>query len=301
MAVLFTIPGKTFLLGEYLALQGGPTLVALTEPCFQISAQLGSGKTENIHSDSPAGKFITDKYEFFKKYDLNFQDPFAGKGGFGASTAQFLAVYSLWLHKDVHQHEMEKLFDYKHLLEAYVQVAWDGTGLPPSGADLIAQLKGSLTFFEKRISFLSVSSWPFMDLEFYLIHTGHKIATHEHLRTLQTFDASELEKSYNLAKRSFETQQSELFIEAVNSYALNLKVLGFTCENSLRILKDLKGLDGVKAAKGCGALGSDVLLAVVTRGESSSLKKYCQDHQLDIIASHKDISSGLQMRMKENL
>jgi mevalonate kinase len=301
LAELFSIPGKTFLLGEYLALQGGPTLVALTQPCFQIKVQSGQGKIEGIHLESPAGKFIQSKSDLFEKYDLSFFDPYSGKGGFGASTAQFLASYAFWSHQKVHQHEMEKLFDYKHLLGTYTQFSWDGQGFAPSGADLIGQLKGSLTFFEKRRSFVSIARWPFSNLEFYLIHTGHKIATHEHLNSLAPFESAGLEKSFQLAKQSFESLNDSLFVEAVNSYAQELKILNLTCDNTLELLKDLKELEGVKAAKGCGALGADVILAVVAQGQSAELKKYCQHKDLRIMASDKDISSGLQMGVKEDL
>lgn len=300
MAVLFTIPGKTFLLGEYLALHGGPTLVALTQPCFQFKAQVGHGKTEGIHSDSPAGKFIQLKSDFFKNYDVNFEDPYTGTGGFGASTAQFLAAYALWLHADIHQHEMEKLFDYKHLLETYKQVAWNGKGFAPSGADLIGQLKGSLTFFEKRRSSISIASWPFADLEFYLIHTGYKIATHEHLNSLPSFKIDKLEHIFSLVKEAFDSKQSQLFIDAVDYYAEELKALNLTCENTIQIVTDLKSVDGVKAAKGCGALGADVVLALVSSGHSAALKAYCQKNNLNIIASNEDVSAGLRISMKEN-
>ncbi len=302
MALVFSIPGKTFLLGEYLALHGGPTLVALTHPNFELIAKKkGTGSLGTIHLDSPAGKFISAYSDYFAEFDLEFKDPYQGKGGFGASTAQFLGVYSLWLYKEAHQQDMEKLFDLKHLLDAYNKVAWNGQGFAPSGADLVGQLKGSLTFFEKKKGLLSVASWPFMDLEFYLIHTGNKLATHEHLRALTDFDDTGLEKSFAMAKRSFETHQSELFVEAVNLYAMNLQALGFTCEPTLKLLGEMRKLSGIKAIKGCGALGVDVLFAVVAKDQSQELKMYCQKNNLSIVSSHQQISAGLQVSVKENV
>ncbi|MDG0817405.1 hypothetical protein [Bdellovibrio svalbardensis] len=301
MALVFSIPGKTFLLGEYLALHGGPTLVALTQPNFELIAHKGSGSLGTIHSDSPAGKFISTYPDYFRQFDLEFKDPYQGKGGFGASTAQFLGVYSLWLYKEAHHQDMHKLVDLRHLLEAYNKVAWNGQGFPPSGADLVGQVKGSLTFFEKKKGLVSVASWPFADLEFYLIHTGNKLATHEHLRALGDFDSSGLEKSFAIAKSSFETHQSEMFVEAVNLYAMNLQALGFTCEPTLKLLADIRKHSGIKAIKGCGALGVDVLFAVVAKEQSQELKNYCQKNGLSIVASHHQISSGEQVSVKENL
>lgn len=300
MAVHFTIPGKTFFLGEYLALQGGPALVGLTQPCFEFFGQVGKGQLEGIHPESPAGKFITSKKDFFQNYDITFKDPYEGRGGFGASTAQFLGAYSLWLHKDVHQHEMQQLFDFRHLLETYHQVAWNGKGFAPSGADLVGQLKGAFTFFEKRHSFISVSGWPFSDLEFYLLHTGNKMATHDHLANLLPFDSAGLEKSFALAKTAFESKQSSLFVDAIRSYGKELSNLGLTCEKTLKLLQDIQVLPGVLAAKGCGAMGSDVVLTLTAHGKGQALQQYCQENGLKIMATHQELSQGLQMDVKEN-
>lgn len=296
MALVFTIPGKTFLAGEYLALHGGPALVFLSQPCFELEVIKGTGSKGVIHKDSPAGLFMQKHEDYFSQFDINFLDPYMGRGGFGASTAQFLAVYALWLNKEAHHQDMEKLLDFKHMLEAYYEVAWSGVGRRPSGADLVGQLKGALTFFEKRQGLISVKSWPFEDLEFFLIHTGNKLATHEHLKNLSDFDPSSLEKSFSVIRESFEKQQSDLFIQGIQSYAEALKELGFTLPETLDLLTKVKTLKGVKAAKGCGALGADVVLVVTAKGESQALKDYCLQHSLSILSSSGKISSGLQVR-----
>ncbi|MGZ3768479.1 MAG: hypothetical protein ACXVCP_07385 [Bdellovibrio sp.] len=296
MSLVFSIPGKTFLAGEYLALHEGPTLVFLSQPCFQLKVEKGEGKTEGIHSESPAGLFIKKYQEYFKQYDLQFIDTYQGRGGFGASTAQFLGSYALWMQKEVHQQDMEKLFDFKHLLDAYYEVAWNGQGLRPSGADLVGQVKGSLTFFEKRQGSINLKNWPFAELEFHLIHTGNKVATHEHLKNLQQFDSSGLEKSFAYIRESFEQKQSDLFIQGINSYADSLKELNFTCEPTLNLLKKLKLIPGVKAAKGCGALGADVVLVVTEKDRAQDLNNYCDSQGLATMTSSMQIASGLQVQ-----
>lgn len=296
MSLVFSIPGKTFLAGEYLALHGGPALVFLSQPCFELAVRRGHGQLQGIHADSPAGKFIGKHAEYFAKFDLQFQDPYQGRGGFGASTAQFLAVYALWLHKEASQQDMEKLVDLKHLLEAYYEVAWNGQGQRPSGADLVGQFKGSLTFFDKRQGLISVKSWPFPDLEFFLIHTGHKVATHEHLQNLQNFDATSLEKSFAMIRESFEKQESLSFIKGINSYAADLQALGFTYPETSLLLEGIKKVPGVRAAKGCGALGADVILAVTEKNHAQDMHQYCAAQKLSIVSSSGKISSGLQVR-----
>ena len=44
------IPSKTFLLGEYVAMYGGPAMVALTNPCF------GMDMTKRLHPASMAAR-----------------------------------------------------------------------------------------------------------------------------------------------------------------------------------------------------------------------------------------------------
>lgn len=296
MSLVFSVPGKTFLAGEYLALAGGPTLVFLSQPCFETEVSKGVGNVVGLHPESPAGIFISKHRDYFKNFDIQFRDAYAGKGGFGASTAQFLSVYAMWLHKEAHQQDMEKYLDFKHLLEAYYDVAWNGQGQRPSGADLVGQLKGSLTFFEKRQGLISVTSWPFADLEFHLLHTGNKLATHEHLRTLPVFPTQGLESAFALIRESFDKQQSELFVEGIKSYAQELQKLNFTCEPTLKLLSEIRQIPGVQAAKGCGALGADVVLVVTAQGEAQEFTNYCEGKGLSLLSSSDKISLGLQVR-----
>lgn len=296
MSLDFSVPGKTFLAGEYLALNEGPALLFLSQPLFELKATAGQGEVLGVHQDSPAGLFIRKHREYFSKMDISFQDPYQGRGGFGASTAQFLSCYALWLYKEQAQQDMEKILDFKHLLEAYYEVAWSGHGLRPSGADLVGQLKGSLTFFEKRQGLMQVKSWPFSGLEFHLIHTGNKVATHEHLRLLKSFSAEKLETAFAQIKDSFEAAEEAVFIAGINAYRQALQELGFTCAPTLELLNELQGIPGVRAVKGCGALGADVVLVVTQKDFSQGVKQYCGIHGLQILSSNKDIAPGLSVR-----
>lgn len=296
MSLVFAVPGKTFLAGEYLALNEGPALLFLSQPCFELTAKSGKGQVEGLHQNSPAGLFIRKHTDYFAKLDIAFQDPHKGIGGFGASTAQFLSVYALWLYKEAAQQDMEKILDFKHILEEYYQVAWNGQGLRPSGADVVGQLKGSLTFFEKRQGLINVKSWPFAGLDFYLIHTGNKVATHEHLRMLKKFDTANLESAFIKIKDSFESASEDQFVDGIKSYAKALKELNFTCEPTLNLLSNLHSIPGVRAAKGCGALGADVVLVITKKDFGQGVKQYCEINGLNILASNKDIAPGLQVR-----
>lgn len=301
MSVIFEVPGKTFLAGEYLALHGGPALVFLSQPSFKTFADAGTGQLQGIHAQSPAGQFVAQHSEFFAQYDIRFEDPYQGLGGLGASTAQFLGVYSLWLYRQSEHQDMESLFDYKHLLKAYQDVAWSGEGIPPSGADLVGQLKGSFTIFDKSQGLISVSSWPFPDLQFALIRTGNKVATHEHLKKLGDFDSSGLAKGFEQIRGAFNSQDSAQFVAGIRTYAEELQRLGFVCEQTQSLLSEISQVPGVTAAKGCGALGADIVLVICQRGSLSEVESFCQRKNLHLVSTEKKSASGLQIRAKENL
>lgn len=296
MSLNFSVPGKTFLAGEYLALQGGPTLVFLSEPYFELTVQNGKGGLGRIHPDSPAGLFVRKYADIFSLYDLDFFDPYQGRGGFGASTAQFLSVYAFWLTAKNPQIKVVNELRWSELLDAYYAHAWTGQGQRPSGADLVGQLAGQLTVFEKRSEFLTTISWPFADLDFYLIHTGNKVATHEHLKKLPAFNAAELQASFATVYQSLQTKSSTDFVAGIDAYRRALQNLNFTCPETLDLLRDIMNLPNVRTAKGCGALGADVILVVTDKNDGIALKQYCEQSYLSIISSSDQIASGLQVR-----
>ncbi len=78
------------------------------------------------------------------------------------------------------------------LLQDYLSVAWNGEGTAPSGADLIAQFNGQITYFDRLHYQIETLTWPFSDLSFLIVRTGYKIATHHHLQKLQSFAMDQL-------------------------------------------------------------------------------------------------------------
>jgi mevalonate kinase len=295
LALQFKVPGKTFLAGEYLVLHGGPALILLTEPSFELAISQGSGELVGVHSNSPAGKFFEHHRKDFDGYQMTFNDPYQGKGGFGASTAQFLSLYGFRLLLKEFCQDLGKSIDSSDLLETYFKYAWNGQGMRPSGADLIGQFKGLLTLFDKQSENVSLKFWPFEDLDFFVVHTGNKVATHEHLREVSEFDSSKLHLIFRMIQRGLDETDSELFVEGVNQYAKELERLGLTCEETLEMLKSIRGLEGIVAVKGCGALGADVLLALCKKASAVDFINYCMQKSILVVASSKNISQGLRM------
>lgn len=315
MSLVISVPSKSFFAGEYSALNGGPAITVATAPRFELRVRAGAGWTTGINKDSPAGKLIQQHSLFFNQFDLEFFDPHMGRGGWGASTAQFLAAYRL-LHwqgtaderKGDQENGHESYFDHEKLtspmvtglLENYKQVAWDGRGLPPSGADLIGQLKGGFTFFEKRKNLITSLKWAFSDLEFYLIPTGAKVATHHHLQELSGFNTDLLESYVRRVQVAFTSESKSGLIEGLHFISKELQDRHWVVETTKEYLKVLNAIPGVLAAKGCGALGADVVLVVVEKSKSVLFEALLKDEEKPYFSRH-HISKGLEIQVKSEM
>ncbi|WP_413291190.1 hypothetical protein [Bdellovibrio sp. HCB337] len=289
-SLVLSVPGKSFLAGEYLALKGGPSLIFASKPRFELVASKGSGKVEGFHPESPAGKLIRDHQDFFSQQDLRFVDPHAGRGGWGASTAQFLTAFVLNEWRESCELETLKSLSISRLLESYWKYAWDGQGQRPSGSDLVAQYKGSLTLFEKRTGIVAVHGWTFADIDFALIPTNHKLATHEHLKVLPDFDESTIEQAMSVIRSAMQASDSAEFVKGIRTNAQALADLGLVASHTKDLCKELLQKPGVLAAKGCGAMGNDVVLVVYEKSHQKDFKDF---------VSSKDLTHGLEIQVKE--
>ncbi len=304
-------------MGEYLALSGGPSLILCTAPRFELAVQsLNENlrlqqkqvrQTRPFHAESPAGRLTRKLAPFGSEYQFTFRDPHGGLGGLGASTAQFAL---LWAASRFFSSENPNLSqfgsgDWKDLLDLYRECSWTGEGHPPSGADLVAQLSGHLVEWDARIGHACSSTWPFDDLSFTLVRTGNKVATHEHLQQKKEIKEEILRPLVLEAKTAFQQGQSEKLCRAVAEYGRELTAFGLVSPETSRILGDLKlanqGLDlGVRAAKGCGAMGADVIAVLhkVGPGAGSAmnqrLQSWLQAQGLHVCGARESLSPGLQ-------
>lgn len=298
MALLFSIPAKTFVAGEYLALLGGPALLAATGPCFELFVKEGRGARKGLPSGSPADRFVGKYAAFFSALDLEFRDPYQGAGGWGASTAQFLGVFALASWGKLSNDEAGQDLDLKRLFEEYKDCAWNGEGLPPSGADLIGQLKGGFTWFEKRAGMISRGLWPFTGCELFLLRTGVKVVTHEHLRGLGEFPTAELELRVKELRQAWTAADEGAFARALDGYGKALFRLGFVAPKTQELLKDLSWNSSVLAAKGCGALGADVVAVLVSKPLVRSFQLWCEERGLESVRIADMLSAGLTLKVE---
>ena len=300
-----SIPGKTFLAGEYLALKGLGALVFATNPRFKTQVrELPSGSVPTaspFHQLSPAGVFWQEHAEFFGRYQIEFT-PLPGLGGWGASTAEFISLHSLWQMRDSLWVEQERFFDLHLMLNDYRRVSGKkALGFLPSGADLVAQVRGGLTYFDGQNGKIQTFSWPFKNLKMKLIATGHKLATHDHLAQLKDFSEDGLVKAVSQCHEGLRTVDQDQFINGIKLMAAGLLELGFVASETQRILREFE-LPGVLVTKGCGALGADVIAIFYSQENvGSSIEAKAYELGLGILATEGSIGEGILISKVKDL
>jgi mevalonate kinase len=282
------IPAKTFLVGEYAALSGAPAILLTTTPCFELSLT-GQKSCHEIHPDSPAGRWWAANH--LSHIGLQWHDPYQGCGGLGASSAQFLGAYLASRHLQ-NKPDQKKDLAQQALLQAYVQSAWDGQGVCPSGYDVLAQSGFGCVYIDQKKALIQNYSWPFSDISFLLLHTGQKLRTHHHLQTMVLpSHMGPLMDIVDQARTAFEQSESHLLTTAVNAYHKHLAQLGLVAAHSMEQIAWLKEHPDVLAVKGCGAMGADVLLLLVSREKQRGLSHDIYTKGWTLLATSNDLYS----------
>lgn len=327
------VPGKTFLVGEYLALAGGPSIVVNTSPYFEFSWEkeltnrevkaktVGAFVHHPFHAESPAGKWLAsidpaismDVMNQSLEYSIQFKDPFDGRGGLGASTAEFLGawVFRRWLARksdwiqgmpivsslEDHRERVAPNWNserigsnrFRDILDDYRQTTQLG-----SGADLVSQVTGGLAVWDARIDEMRRFNWPFKDLSLSLFATGKKMATHQHLSSAGPLDDSTMNEMRNWvedAVQSLALQDADRLVASVRGFGRVLSDAGRVADHTKSLLEDLADLSGVRAAKGCGAMGADVVLVLHDSSATTQLEEFQEANGLRLVATHAEITA----------
>lgn len=279
------IPAKTFLVGEYAAIAGASAIILTTTPCFELRLVDYDNKAYGIHPDSPAGQWWA--HHRLHSQGLIWQDPYQGQGGLGASSAQFLAVYLASCRA------LRVQPNHKALLDAYYQCAWRGEGLKPSGYDLWAQSQNRCVYINREQHLIKSYGWPFKDLAFLLLHSGQKLATHYHLKNARLPDSiAQLAATVELARSAFEQVDSDKLVQAVNNYEQQLAGLGLVASYTQEHIRYFNAQPDIFAAKGCGALGADVLLLIVSKSCLKIKVENLASEGWTILATSEDLYTG---------
>jgi mevalonate kinase len=289
--MILSCPSKTFLLGEYVALNGGPTLLAATEPRFKLRIQQGHGENP-FHADSPAGRLWNRDPELTRSLSAHFENPLH-LGGLGASSAEFLLLHTALQVKSTLAWEAQLEPDLFEILKDYVDLS-SNRGTKPSGADLVSQLRGRMTLFDKSRGTVLTRGWGFTDLSFLLFATGVKVPTHEHLANLGSWNDERLLLATEAGCAAWLKGDSHGFVEAVQAARAELRHLKFEVDFTGTLLDEILEDRAVLAAKGCGALGADVLMVLCRPADAEAVRTKVS-MRLRYLAGDFDLAEGLQV------
>ena len=285
----FSAPSKTFLAGEYAVLNGGPALVLCTQPKFTFSAQSGSGRLTGIPEGSPAWTWLEKHKTLWRDWDLHFQDPHSGRGGFGASGAQFLFAHALVALMGASVRQAVDGLDLQALLRDYRAIS----GGRASGADIVALATGRVTRVMEGMGG-EQTPWPYPELEFAVVRTGQKMPTHEHLAGLNLEELKVLNASASQVAEAFGARSSSDFMSELRTFAKMLRALGLQATKPL--LEEIEKEPWCIASKGCGALGADTLLVFFAPADLLVVQNYFKARGMDLVATTKDLASGIEMQ-----
>lgn len=279
------IPAKTFLVGEYAALKGQSAIILTTTPCFELRKTAEPG-LHGIHPNSPAGRWWT---QCNLSHDgFTWHDPYAGLGGLGASSAQFLAVYLACAQI------RNQIVEQETLLRDYQQIAAQ-PGIQPSGYDVLAQYAHGCVYLNRQTATYENYAWPFADLGFILVHSQQKLATHDHLQSLvltQTTD--HMSALVDHAKAAFLNGSSYHLIEVVKAYHQALCEQNWVAEHTLNYIQRLYQETDALAIKGCGAMGADVVLLLVKQAQIAEHIARLNQNGWKVLASNYDLFTSIR-------
>lgn len=288
----FEIPSKTFIVGEYLAINGTASLLLATEPCFYT--KVINDSRYKFHPDGPAGHLMKDLG--LNKTGFSFFDPHGGRGGFGRSTAEYLSVY---LYDQVVNHQVKDFTDsILNNLESFIAQYRKACGkeYKPSGADLVAQVCGGLCWFDGMNLNVETLVWPFPGYDIFIYHTGRKLATHEHLKELKNLNLRPLIPYLIAAKTAIDQANLRHFCDSLNFYYDTLAVLNLSDKRICESVATLRADPKVLAAKGCGAMGVDTVIVVAEKSDAKYIKELCSNEDFQFISTLSNAHGGASIR-----
>lgn len=266
------IPGKTFLLGEYIAMYGGPALIALTQPCFQLDMN------KRLHPDCPAARLW--KHTTGNSCDWGLNDPYQSKGGLGASSAEFLLAY-----KQLYPGKI----DIPLLHKTFLAYSSKNQGMAPSGYDLVAQTSNGCVLVESNPIHMQSFDWQFKEIGFVLVHTGIKLPTHSHLKDLQDLNWQAFIPAAEKACEAMMDSNTEDFLSAINNFSAQLRKQHLLASHTKHLLENWTQQLPILAAKGCGAMGADVIAIFALEDKIDFIVSFLNQKMYDVLATHHDL------------
>ncbi len=292
-----SFPSKTFLIGEYAVLEGAPSILINTHPrfWFSIVKKKNNGEGTVFHFDSAAGQWMKKHEEITQNYHIKTIDPHGGKGGFGLSSAQFDLVYLLSL-------ILKKCSlvetDLSQMWRSYRKLQFEG--YKPGGADIVSQWVGGVCLFTCEPFSVRSITWPFLHLDFLLVRTGATLKTWEYLTDLSSRgEWPELSRIAREAMNAMDQFDRDAFVSAVKEYSDRLANLRLVHEATNKLLKKIDGISSVIVAKGCGAMGAEVVCVFFDPKNREEIKLALKEET--IVADSSQLTYGMNEHEKEEL
>jgi mevalonate kinase len=275
--MILTCPSKTFCVGEYAVLKHFQAIIILTEPVFQLTVQSKPGSFPH------EPHLISLEEQWPSDHSWEWHDPHHKKGGLGASSAQFLLT----------QTALDHMNNTPRTLNETLQIYRNchTTKTPPSGADVVGQYNGWLTFVDTQHCRIHTYSWPFDDLGFVIIRTGKKCATHQELNTQTIPQLDDAHTWVEHTHAAIKDKSSKAFIQGIKNFHKTM-VKHKLCHSETQELLQSLSHESILAAKGCGAQGRDTCLLITERSAHLKIKRWLAN-RVEIIADHTQLSAGL--------
>jgi len=275
---------KTFFLGEYGAVATQRAIVWLTEPAF--SAHFGDKTRPSSPLSPPCERLLQALAPELLDSGYQFFDPYQGRGGLGASSAEFL----LWMRAlSFYRAESARWHHPAHwvkLLDIYTRYSWSGRGVPPSGVDVVAQNYSGLVYIDVPNKIYDALHWPFSDVGVVLAHTNQKLATHTHLESQVDADIwAPLSGWVDKARDALYAADLDQLITSMRGAYQQQQRLGLVAPHTQKLVSILSGASCFLMAKGCGAMGSDVILALYPVAREKEAIKQLSAQGLEVLTT----------------
>lgn len=292
MTLTFSVPSKTFLVGEYAVLNRGPALVLNTSPRFELVVRRGPYQVTGIPEKSPANQWLELRQPLLESYQLEFKDPHMGQGGLGASGAQFVLVHCLTTFL---QSSFARVLDGPAAHDVWndYQVLSKSVG---SGADLLAQMTGEIALVEMEDSTSKPLAWPYPEIGWSIVRTHQKVPTHHHLINIDRSEVTLLKSPAVDCTNAFGRATAEEFIGLLKIFATRLRDVGLQAPSTLSLINLLETQEWCLLAKGCGALGADTVLFLYPVENREKVNQFVRKQSLTVVASLSDLSGGLEVK-----
>ncbi len=281
----YHIPGKTFLIGEYSALVEGSILGLATKSGFEVKPIHTTNFQFPFSLSSPAGVL----WKRSAQNHFQFTDEM-NAGGFGKSTAEYLSVLIPALENRKSKTSLQESFP--EIRKNYITDS-EISGARVSGLDLAIQYFGSVTHFDSKLNKYKSTGWNFPTLEFFLIETGIKVKTHEHIQTLDLKKINHFPSVSDPLVDLYFKNNSDDFVRGLNEWTQFLISENLVHANSMDLRSKLLTNAEILSAKPCGAMGADVMLVLCHLEKASVVKHKISELGLSIKATSKDLAAGI--------